>query len=48
MTPEDQHHRSILKRLAHQVLLERGLLPEYSPAVLDELERIHSPASVDG
>jgi VacB/RNase II family 3'-5' exoribonuclease len=42
----DNKHRSILQRIARRVMLERGLLPDFSPAALDELGRIGSPALV--
>ena len=40
MTTIDQSHRSILKRIAHRVMLQRGLLPDFSAAALAELERL--------
>ncbi len=36
----NEQHRVILQRIAYRVMLERGLLPDFSPAVLAELERI--------
>ena len=44
----DKHHRAILQNIAHRVMLERGLLPDFSTAVLDELDRIQSPAMKRG
>ncbi len=44
MTTIDQSHRSILKRIAHRVMLQRGLLPDFSAAALAELDRLQSPA----
>jgi exoribonuclease-2 len=44
MTTIDQSHRSILKRIAHRVMLQRGLLPDFSAAALSELDRLQSPA----
>ncbi|HEX2227678.1 MAG TPA: RNB domain-containing ribonuclease [Candidatus Binatia bacterium] len=38
-------HRYILRRLARQAMLERGLLPEFSPEVLAELDDISGPAT---
>ena len=38
-------HRSILRRIARRAMLERGLLPEFSPEVLGELDRISGPAT---
>jgi exoribonuclease-2 len=40
----DRQHRSILKRIAHRVMLERGLVPEFPPQALVELDGIHGPA----
>ena len=34
------HHRSILKNIAHQAMLERNLLPEFSRDVLIELDNL--------
>jgi VacB/RNase II family 3'-5' exoribonuclease len=45
---DDKRHRQILQNIAHRVMLERGLLPDFSPAVLAELNRIPSPATADG
>jgi exoribonuclease-2 len=42
--PNDQRHRSILKSIARRVMLERGLLPDFSPAALAELDGITGPA----
>jgi exoribonuclease-2 len=44
MTTIVQSHRSILKRIAHRVMLQRGLLPDFSAAALSELDRLQSPA----
>jgi ribonuclease R len=40
MNSSSRNDRSILERIAHQAMLERGLLPEFSPAALAELERL--------
>ena len=40
MNGRDQHHRAILQRIAHEVMLERGFLPDFSAAALAELGRI--------
>jgi VacB/RNase II family 3'-5' exoribonuclease len=40
----DREHRSILRRIAHRAMLERGLLPDFPLEVLTELERISGPA----
>ena len=33
----DQQHRALLQSIAHQAMIERGLLPTFSDAALDEL-----------
>ena len=47
MTTNDQSHRSILKRIAHRVMLQRGLLPDFSAAALAELDRLQEPVKMD-
>ena len=47
MNENDQSHRASLISIAHRVMLERGLLPDFSAAALDELGRLQSPALVD-
>ncbi len=39
-------HRTILQRIAHKAMLERGLLPDFSAEALAELENIQSPAAL--
>jgi VacB/RNase II family 3'-5' exoribonuclease len=41
----DRQHRSILQRIAHRVMLERGLVPDFPPRALAELDEIHGPAT---
>ena len=41
----DSQHRAILQRIAHRVMLERGLVPEFPPQALAELGAIHGPAT---
>jgi exoribonuclease-2 len=48
MRTDDKQHRSILQRIAHRAILQRGLLPDFSSEVLAELGRIQSPASMEG
>ncbi|MBK8986907.1 MAG: RNB domain-containing ribonuclease [Chloroflexi bacterium] len=43
----DQQHREILQRIAHKAMLERELLPDFSAAVLAELDKIQAPASLN-
>lgn len=40
-----KQHRSILQNIAHRVMLERGLLPDFPPKAIAELDRIHGPAT---
>lgn len=42
---DDRKHRSILQSIARQAMLERGLLPDFSPEALTELDGIHGPAT---
>lgn len=44
MYSNDHSHRDILRKIAHRVMLERGLLPDFSAAVLDELAHLLKPA----
>jgi exoribonuclease-2 len=48
MNTNNQHHRTILQSIAHRAMLERGLLPDFSTAVLAELGRIQAPAMKKG
>jgi ribonuclease R len=48
MNPDSHSHRSLLMSIAHRVMLERGLQPDFSSAVLAELERLQRPAQPDG
>jgi exoribonuclease-2 len=41
-------HRAILEEIARRAMLERGLWPEFSAQVMDEVDRIQSPARVEG
>ena len=41
-------HRSILQSIAHQAMLDRGLLPDFSAAALAEVGRLQVPAATDG
>ena len=43
--PRDQQHRSILQRIARQAMLDKGLVPDFPPQALAELDRITGPAS---
>lgn len=41
------NHKLLLKELAHQVMLEKGLWPEFSPEVLNEISKIDHPRWVE-
>ncbi len=49
-TPHTDHHNhlALLQSIAHQAMLERGLLPDFSAAVLAEVGRIQSPVMKKG
>lgn len=40
----DKQHRSILQKIARRAMVERGLLPDFSPQALAELEGLRVPA----
>ena len=46
MNAADQQDRAVLERVARRAMLERGLLPDLSPAALAELDKLRSPASI--
>ena len=48
MNPIGEDHRTILQRIARRVMLERGLLPDFSAEVMAELGRIQPPAITNG
>ena len=48
MHANNKPHRSILQGIAHQAMLDRGLLPDFSAAALAELGRLQSPAATVG
>ncbi len=41
----NKQHRPLLQRIAHQAMIERGLLPDFSPQALAELNGIRGPAT---
>jgi exoribonuclease-2 len=47
-THNDKQHRAILQSIAHRVMLERGLLPDFSTAAIAEMGMIQSPAMNKG
>ena len=44
-TIDDTRHRSLLQQIARRVMLERGLLPDFTPQAIAELDAIHEPAT---
>ena len=40
-----KRHKVILQELARRAMIDRGLLPDYSPAALAQLDGIQSPAA---
>ena len=44
MDSSNRNHRAILERIARQAMLDQGLLPDFSAAVLSELGRLGPPA----
>ena len=45
---DDRQHRAILQRIAHRVMLEKGLFPDFSAQVLAELDGIKGPVTQVG
>jgi VacB/RNase II family 3'-5' exoribonuclease len=43
VNPNSVQHRAILQMIARRVMLERGLLPDFSPEALRELNRMGGP-----
>ena len=49
MNANNKYHRSILQSIARRAMLERGLLPDFSPEALAELGRLQVPTvTADG
>jgi VacB/RNase II family 3'-5' exoribonuclease len=48
MNTNDRQQRGILEDIARRAMLERGLLPDYAPQALAELEKIKAPAKMTG
>jgi exoribonuclease-2 len=42
---DDRQHRSLLKKIARRVMMERGFFPDFSPQAIAELDGIHGPAT---
>ena len=47
MAKTEKQHRTILQNIAHRVMLEKGLLPDFSAEALAELARIQAPSATD-
>ena len=45
MDRDDRQQRSFLRRIARRAMVERGLLPEFSPQARGEVAGIHGPAT---
>ena len=48
MSANDTQHRAILQSIAHQAMLDRGLLPDFSIEALAELGRLQIPVPTEG
>src|SRR4030042_7029987 len=48
MQTDNRQPRSILQKIAHRAMLQRGLLPDFSAEALVELGRIQAPAAING
>lgn len=48
MNGNDMEHRGILQRIAHRAMIERGLLPDFSPGTISEVAGLQGPALADG
>lgn len=48
MNSSSRNDRVILEHIAHQAMLERGLLPDFSAAALAELGRLQASVAADG
>jgi exoribonuclease-2 len=45
MDAGNRQHRFLLKKIARRAMLDRGLLPDFSPDVMNELDGIQGPAA---
>src|SRR5208337_391650 len=48
MSTNDRQHRAILEGIAERAMLERGLLPDFSPEALTELSSLQAAAATSG
>lgn len=44
----DMQHRFVLQSIARRAMVDRGLVPDFSPQALAELDGIHEPATTAG
>ena len=47
MNQEDQHHRAILQAIAHRVMIERGLQPDFSPQAKAEVDALQPSSGAE-
>ena len=47
MSDSDKQHRAILQSIAHRAMIERGLLPDFSPEAIAQLAQMTAPAVAD-
>ena len=45
MNANDKKHRVLLQKIARRAMIERGLLPDFSPQVLADLGKIHASSA---
>jgi exoribonuclease-2 len=48
ISASDRSHTAILRNIARQAMIDRGLLPDFSPEALAELDRIQPSAAAKG
>ena len=48
MSTKDRQHRAILEGIAERAMLERGLLPDFSPEALTELSSLQAATATSG
>jgi exoribonuclease-2 len=47
MSDSDKQHRAILQSIAHRAMIDRGLLPDFSPEAIAQLAQMTAPAVAD-
>lgn len=45
---DNKQHHSILQKIAHRAMIQRGLFPDFSAEVIAELGRIKAPETING